>query len=137
MYKEDLALNNLQWLICHETKRSYRECEKLTMSTIIKEKFLNNLSIRPTVAFADNVTQPTVKKEEEKNPVLFKVILKGSGFEFRIDLLLNWLPTKAIERSLSSHLIPLLEKEEKDPLLFPGTSIGPFPNDKFRVFLLN
>ena len=23
MYKEDLALNNLQWLICHKTKPNY------------------------------------------------------------------------------------------------------------------
>ena len=23
MYKEDFALNNLQWLICHKTKQNY------------------------------------------------------------------------------------------------------------------
>ena len=25
MYKEDLALNNLQWLICHKTKLNYNK----------------------------------------------------------------------------------------------------------------
>ena len=25
MYKEDLALNNLQWLICHQTKLSFAQ----------------------------------------------------------------------------------------------------------------
>ena len=29
MYKEDLALNNLQWLICHKTKPNIKKCEVL------------------------------------------------------------------------------------------------------------
>ena len=31
MNKEDLALNNLQWFICHKTKPNYlNECEQVT-----------------------------------------------------------------------------------------------------------
>ena len=26
MYKDDLALNNLQWLICHKTRRNQTKC---------------------------------------------------------------------------------------------------------------
>ena len=33
MYKEDLALNNLQWLICHKTKPNKHSYMVSTIST--------------------------------------------------------------------------------------------------------
>ena len=32
MYKEDLALNNLQWLICNKTQPTNRSAQKLSES---------------------------------------------------------------------------------------------------------
>ena len=37
MYKLDLALNNLQWLICHETKPNQSLIVSFTHTVIIKE----------------------------------------------------------------------------------------------------
>ena len=39
MYKQDLVLNNLQWLICHKTKTNDINC----MFTYKKDLAFNNL----------------------------------------------------------------------------------------------
>ena len=36
MYKEDLALNNLQWLICHKTQPNQTKQSLLNMSDLVK-----------------------------------------------------------------------------------------------------
>ena len=42
MYKKDLALNNLQWLICHKTQKNENKIYlyKMLMSVFIKEEKL-------------------------------------------------------------------------------------------------
>ena len=49
MYKEDLALNNLQWLICHKTqqKRSYQKC--LILSPKPKKNTQFSLALNPEI----------------------------------------------------------------------------------------
>ena len=39
MYKEDLALNNLQWLTCHKTKANLKKISKIT--TKLQQAILN------------------------------------------------------------------------------------------------
>ena len=39
MYKEDLALNNLQWLICHKTKPKLRDKFLSQIDIYIKNDF--------------------------------------------------------------------------------------------------
>ena len=44
MYREDLALNNLQWLICHKTKRNQTKLNPIYSIYMYKEDLaLNNL----------------------------------------------------------------------------------------------
>ncbi len=44
MYEEDLALNNLQWLICHKTKPNQTKANHIYLIYMYKEDLaLNNL----------------------------------------------------------------------------------------------
>ena len=39
MYKEDMALNNLQWLICHETKANQSNNINLLSNILIGDQY--------------------------------------------------------------------------------------------------
>ena len=46
MYKEDLALNNLQWLICHKIKPNQTKPNPMYLVNMYKEDLsLNNLQL--------------------------------------------------------------------------------------------
>ena len=45
MYKEDLALNNLQGLICHETKQNLKSVIKQNQNNLYYKKNSLNLTI--------------------------------------------------------------------------------------------
>ena len=82
MYKEDLALNNLQWLICHKTQPNQTKCnvtKKSSSSTII---VMHTLQIMEAVEIHDHqhpkgiliylshLSSPVISVKEGKFPLL-------------------------------------------------------------------
>ena len=59
MYEEDLALNNLQWLICYKTKRNET---KRNQKKQIKKNPRQTQKQLPTEIFKSPVETPTVKE---------------------------------------------------------------------------
>ena len=55
MYKEDLTLNNLQWLICHKTKPNQTKLNQILLRNATKSGLFFNIFL-----LAANVLPPSV-----------------------------------------------------------------------------
>ena len=62
MYKQDLALNNLQWLICHKTKRNHIKSYIFYIYMYKENLALNNLqyAIKPNQTKLNQVITPNL-----------------------------------------------------------------------------